>query len=193
MRYTKALTLIPFFAVAISAAAPSHAGSFIGRLGFDGGGDKLISLEFTNGDSSSIKAGGGVFIEAGYGTTTPFFDNPALQTDISFGYKNDQEDATNGKVSFRRLSINLNQLVKLERFRVGAGLTYHFDNELKASGSFFNNGKVEFDETLGFNLIAEYIASDRAVVGLRASFIDYEFEGESVDGNSIGLYLGANY
>ena len=193
MKPLKALTLIPVFATLAAIAPSSQAGSFAGRLGIDGGGDKLLSLRFSDGETSSIKAGGGVFAEFGYGTTTPFLDNPTLQTDITFGYKNDSETASNGDVDFRRLSVNLNQLVKLERFRVGAGLTYHFDNKLKTSGQFFNGNSVEFDKALGFNLIAEYIASDRAVVGLRATFIDYEFDDGKVDGNSIGIYLGANY
>ncbi len=193
MKSIKALAQIPVFATLMAVAAHSHAGSFAGRLGIDGGGDKLLSLRFADGDTSSIKAGGGVFAEFGYGTTTPFLDNPALQTDVSFGYKNDSETASNGDVEFRRLSINLNQLVKLDRFRIGAGLTYHFDNKLKTSGQFFNGGSVEFDKTLGFNMMAEYLASDRAVVGLRATFIDYELDGVSVDGNSVGIYLGANY
>ena len=193
MKSLKKLTLIPVYATFIIIAAPSQAGSFAGRIGIDGGGDTLLSLQFTDGETSSIKAGSGVFFEIGYGTTTPLQDNPALQTEVSFGYKLDSETASNGEVDFRRLSVNLNQMVKLERFRLGGGLTYHFDNELKTSGQFFNGGSVEFDESLGFNLMAEYIANDRAVIGLRATFIDYEANGVEVDANSIGLYLGANY
>ncbi len=193
MKSLKILNLIPIVATLMAAASPSQAGSFAGRVGIDGGGDTLLSLQFTNGDSSSIKAGGGVFFEIGYGTITPLQDNPKLQTEVSFGYKVDSEDATNGEVEFRRLSVNLNQMMKLEKFRLGGGITYHFDNKLKTSGGFFTGGSVEFDESLGFNLLAEYLVSDKAVLGLRATFIDYEVSGATLDANSVGLYLGANY
>ncbi|MEE9332622.1 MAG: hypothetical protein V3U65_00845 [Granulosicoccaceae bacterium] len=193
MKLLKALNLIPIFATFMTVATQSPAGSLAGRLGIEGGGDKLLSLQFTNGDTNHIKAGNGAFFEIGYGTSTPLQNDPALQTEFSFGYKIDSETASNGEVEFRRLSVNLNQMIKLEKFRLGGGLTYHFDNKFKTRGSFFNGGNVEFDKSLGINLMAEYLASDRAVFGIRATIIEYEANGATVDGNSIGLYLGANY
>jgi len=190
--------LIASMATLLAASSPGYAGGFSGRLGIDGGGDKLVRLQFTDGETSSIKAGGGFFFEVGYALTTPGLGNPALTTEATFGYKNDSESASNGDIDFTRLSLNLNQFYTLDTIRVGAGATFHFNNELNTSGSFFTGRDLAFEDTAGFNLMVEYIASDKVVVGMRATFIEYNFEDsafgtDAIDGNSFGLYMGANY
>jgi len=198
MKAYKALTLTTVLTTTLMVSTASQAGGFSGRAGIDGGGDKLVRLEFNNGDTSSIKAGGGVFFEVGYMATTPGLNDPAFSTELTFGYKNDSEEDTNGEIDFTRLSLNLNQFYRQEKIRLGVGATFHFDNELKTKGSFFTGNDVAFEDTVGFNLLFEYIATERAVVGMRATFIEYAFEDTrlgtaEIDGNSIGIYIGVNY
>ena len=66
-----------------------------------------------------------------------------------------------------------------ERFRAGAGLTYHLGPELDVDVPTGFGGRLtgteEADDALGFMVAVDYVVNARVEVGARATQIDYEF------------------
>ena len=159
-------------------------------LGLDFGGDTLVTMIYTDGHDSDIKAGelfhfnAGVIIPNG---TTDF------ETQFTIGWKFDKSSAENGDVSFDRFPVEILEFYKLRRFRFGGGITYHINPSLDGDG-FASGIEAEFDDALGFVLQVDYMFRQFSV-GLRYTDIEYEVKdsGVDVDGNSIGIVLGLRF
>ena len=190
-------------------------------IGFEGGGDDVVEVRFADAGSERIDAGDATFVElelsdASVQRFVP--DAPAgLLTALTLGYGSATIDAFNGEVTYSRISVGLHQHLRFaERFRVGAGVIWQpyaeLDTDLRdfgtgdpegadgadegaaASGG-LGDGDADFATAFGLRLSADWTVARRVVLGLRATFMDQEFDGgpedgESVDGNSVGLSVG---
>lgn len=118
-----------------------------------------------------------------------------FETQITVGWKFKKIDATNGDVSWDRYPIEFLQYYRHGKFRIGCGGTIHlnptFDASIDLPG--FQNGKLTFDNALGFIGEADYHFTEKLVCGIKATIIKYTYEGESCDGNSFGVVLGIRF
>lgn len=178
-----AISFILFYSSSVFAT------NLVLEAGVHSGGDTLATVQFIDGDTQSIKAGGLISFAVGAG----FDINETFESQLTFGYKFDSADAENGDIEFTRMPINAIFLYKSAQWRFGGGLTYHLDPTLEVSGAgagFASN--TDYDDALGFLLDARYFFSQRAYVGGRFTFIEYESQaGATFDGNSIGVVIGA--
>ncbi len=159
------------------------------RIGFDFGGDKLASATFTNGSTDTIKAGEFIYLGGGLSVIT---DSKDIEVEVTLSYKNDNINASNGKIDWTRYPLDALVFYRMPKFRLGGGLTYHLGPKLSGSGAASNiNGN--FDDSLGFLLEGDYLITQKVNVGLRYTNIKYKIGGSSIDGSSIGITAGYRF
>src|SRR6266699_4301394 len=148
------------------------------RIGFDFGGDKLAGATFTNGSTDTIKAGELIYLGGGLSVIT---DSKDIEVEVTLSYKNDNINASNGKIDWTRYPLDALVFYRMPKFRLGGGLTYHLGPKLSGSGAASNiNGN--FDDSLGFLLEGDYLITQKVNVGLRYTNIKYKIGGSSIDG-----------
>lgn len=184
--------------VAVSAASLGVAAStaaaldskFHYQLGYDTGGDTLVNVTFTSGDTASIRANRGVYIGGGVSLVNEAQD---VETEISLSYKIDDITASNGDVTWTRWPIDAVVFYRWPTIRLGAGATYHLDPKLHSSGV-VSGLNVEFKDSLGFLLQMDYRIDKRINIGLRYTMMDYEVQGSgaSVSANGIGVIFSGS-
>ena len=169
-------------------------------IGVEAGGDDVVELEFDGGGTERIDAGDATFVELEL--TDPSVrrvlpDAPAgLLTALTLGYGSAAIDAFNGDVTYSRVSLGLHQHFRFaERFRIGAGAIWQPYAELDTDVDGVAGGDADFEHAFGLRLSADWTVARRLTLGLRATFMDQEFDGgpedgRRVDGDSVGLSVG---
>ena len=153
------------------------------KLGYDTGGDTLVTVIFTNGDQENIKANRGLFFGAGVSIVN---DAKDVETEISLSYKIDDITASNGDVTWSRWPLDLLVFYRLPSVRLGGGATYHLNPDFSGSGV-ASGLNVNFKSSLGYILQADYRINEKTNIGLRYTFLDYELEGSSIKAHSNGI------
>jgi Outer membrane protein beta-barrel domain len=179
--------------LALGAAAQTQQPSTVRPMlgfGLTFGGDKLATVDFTNGDSESIRAGGLVMFYAG----AEWRVSPQLALQGTVGYHVDDTSGSNGSLRFSRYPIDLLALFSVnERVRLGGGVEFANNPKVGSSGVLAGTtGK--FKNSTGLVLEGEYLFTPQ--VGLKARYASHEFKfdggSDSVDGSYFGL-LGTWY
>lgn len=175
--------------VAASTASALDA-AFHYQLGYDTGGDTLVTVTFTNGETASIKANRGLYFGGGVSLVNEAQD---IETEIALSYKIDDITAENGDVTWSRFPVDALVFYRWPTIRLGAGATYHFSLKLDGSGV-VGGLNVEFKNSLGFLLQADYRINKKMNIGLRYTAMDYEVEGASgsVSANGIGVVFSGS-
>lgn len=200
------LTLISGITIAgclfpISSEAVTVSG--IAKLGYDFGGDKMVSATLVTSSGSSTEA---IYANSGLvlaGGVSIINDARNFSVDATLGWKSDSIEASNQDFEFTRYPLDVIGFYNLPlgsgkhtRMRFGAGITSHINPKFSASGS-LANGTVKFDNALGF------IAQIDAVMGrgrsgfnfgIRFTSVQYEADGvSSLQGNGAGLFVGGMF
>ena len=176
--------------LALSPACMAADGMLL-QAGLHFGGDDLLNVRFTNGDTEKLKAGELISLSAGVALGL----SEKLETRLLFGIKLDAVDADNGDASFTRLPLDALLMYRLgERVSLGGGATYHLDPTLEYDGP-STSFDVNYDDALGLVLQAEYDFEGQGYMALKFTSIDYEVDGISGDasGNSVGIILGMRF
>lgn len=188
-------------------APASHAVDFGGliKLGYDWGGEKLVSATLISGSTTSheaIYANSGLVLAGGM---TLLNRARNFSMDATIGWKSDSIDASNQSFEFKRVPLDVLGFYNLQvgehrttRLRFGGGLTYHVNPTFKASGA-LANGTVNFDDALGY--VAQFdavMASGRDYsgginFGVRFTGIQYKTGSTSIQGNGLGLFFGGMF
>lgn len=162
-------------------------------LAFTAGGDTLATASYTDGSTSSIKAGGETYFKGGLDVQV----NPSFSLQASFGLHTDSaKEASNGSLSFKR-----NTLEGMAYWHPGAhsrlGLGFRKTSSAHVSGSGAAGiGTEDFDSSTGTVLEWEYLTRTLTSFGSRGGFsIRYvnekyaptAYNGPSVDGSHLGL------
>lgn len=115
-------------------------------LGYDVGGETLVTVVYTGGSSTDVKANEGFIVNGGLVMVTG-----AFETQATIGYKNGGANAKNGSISFNVLPIELMGFYRTTNLRMGLGLSYHTSPTLKVdiSGS-SSNGTYKFKDAMGY-------------------------------------------
>ena len=187
MKISKLFTAMIIILLSENASA---AGLFF-EGGIHTGGDTLASVNFTSGQSETIKAGG--LLSAAIGTHFDIFDT--LQGRISIGYKFDTINASNADLKFSRIPLEFLLLKRIDSWMLGGGITRHLSPKFTVDASALGaSGTADFNDSNGIVLAIDYVSHTNTTsqwyLGLRYTGIDYENQYGSVSGNSIGVVIG---
>ena len=197
--------IAPFVLAAALVPTLAHAGldsdnpvhPLVG-IALTGGGDKLSSVEFEHGGSTSITAGGLVQLSGGieyHEKGEPW----GVQATI--GYHFDNTSADNGSQRFQRWPLELIGLYNVTpKIRVGAGARYAAAAKFTSDGAGFA-GNADFKSQLGGLVMVEWLVTPSSGVQLR--YVDEKYKvnvynpntgvtgRQSIDGSHGGI--GYNY
>ena len=155
--------------------------------GFSGGGDKLATVIYTNGDTRSIYAGDGLFGD--FGVQHNFADTDwSLKGTLGFDYW--AVTASNATTTFARYPLDVLAIYNIGRSHIGFGVTEHFSPRLDLDGFGPNQS---FDNATGVILQYQYW-----MFGVRLTSIRYKVSGGcigdcSVSGNSLGAFFNFTF
>jgi hypothetical protein len=181
-----AAALAPTFAYAgLDSDNPIHP--LVG-VALTSGGDKLASVEFVNGGSRGVTAGGLVAI---YGGVEYHEKGSPIGFQGTLGYHFDNTSASNGSQRFDRFPVEAIALYSfVPQFRVGVGARYAMGAKFHSSGAgFVGNG--DFKSQLAGLAMAEWLITQSAGLQLRYVHETYKLGGASIDGSHVGV--GFNY
>ena len=191
-------SLALFSAVSLAEPIPTpQSDTKIGLvLGFAVGGDTLVDVSFDDGSSESVTAGGGVLVGASIEKNLNLETSYPIFAEFAFNYQTESVDADNGSVSFTRFPIDALLSTKIDKFSVGAGLTYHLSPTLEGDG--FLNVDINYDDAIGTILNATYHMTNDGVHGilwgLRFTQIDYQGDGLfQQNGSNVTFTMGAKF
>lgn len=190
------LAALLIFMLSFSATANAAKFSPVFTSALEFGGDKLVDVTYTDGSKSNIEAGRGIIIGGGVDIDLTETKPHTFEAQATLAVKwTSTKQATNGEVDWYRFPIELMSFYRNTEkdFRVGAGITYQFANELKGSKD-ASNASMKFDNATGFVLEGDYFVGTEKnlVVGLRYTSISYKPQvsgSSSVSGNSFGINL----
>ena len=160
------------------------------RFGGEHGGDKVGEFEYSDGSTPDVIAGGGLVLTGGVTGDLLTRGRHGLEAQVNVGVKyRTIPPADNQDANWLRFPVEgLLYYRAPAGFRLGAGMTVHFANTLSASGAVLND-RVEFENTPGFLLQAEYVRKNVSF-DVRYTALEYEISGgdfEPVDASSIGV------
>lgn len=154
--------------------------------GLAGGGDKLVTVTDTNGDTHSIYAGNAIYTDVGVQHN---FADTAWSLRATGGFSFYSQSYTNATISFDYIPVDVLGIYSVGNSHFGAGLAVHLAPELNLDGLGPN---TNFKTATGLVLQYQYW-----LFGVRYTAIRYKvssmtdgstcFSNCSVDGSSIGL------
>jgi hypothetical protein len=185
----KAIALAAALAIATLAPTLSHAqsappttvhGLLGGAVTF--GGQKLATLQYSNGYSVDVTTGGLVDLYGGI-EVRPASGPFAIQATV--GYHFDMAGASNGDVTFSRVPFELIGMFDVApRFRIGGGVRYATNVSLSSSGAASGIGAQDFDDAWGGILQGEWLITPRLGLTLRYVNESYGYSYTYVNPNS---------
>lgn len=180
-----AALLVGGVAAAQGAAADRPVRGLVG-IGLTGGGDKLATVQWSNGDTTNIKAGG--LLDFRLGADVRLGDSP-FSLVASVGWFSDSANGNNGSVRFERYPVELLGAWRLaEGYRLGVGVRNVGDGKLKGRGAASNLGTTTFKGEVGYVLEGEWLFGRNWGVALRYVGEEYKApNGQKVDGSHVGL------
>ena len=185
-------------AAAALAAAPAHAVDVRPMLkaGYDTGGDKLLTVTFTDGSTKSIRANEGLFVGAGASIVN---DTKDIEAELSLSAKFTAVSASNGDVTWTTFPLDALVFYRFPNVRVGGGLTYHINPKISSSGVTLVPSDVQVDNALGYVLQADYRFGEKIGLGLRYTGLEYKLHSASTGAsatkksNGVGLVFSVSF
>ena len=145
------------------------------------GGDKLSTVEYSNGYSKDITAGGLVQI---YGGLEYHEKGSPIGFQGTIGYHFDNTSASNGNQRFQRWPIEGIVLFNVApQFRLGAGLRYAAAAKFTSDGAGYV-GNADFNSRLGAILMGEWLITPSMGLQLRYVNEKYKVKGVASDGTT---------
>jgi len=184
-------TLAALFTLLAGVTLPAHAELYDAyspdstRLvlegGVTGGGDKLATVQFNDGGTSSIYAGNSVFGDVGVLHT---FGYSGFSFKGTLGYAFDNVHASNGNFTFDYMPIDLMGVYNIGDHHIGAGLTYHANPKLTLDGF---GPDADFDSATGVVLQYQYWLFAVRYTNIRYKVSSFCNAKCSYDGSSLGF------
>jgi hypothetical protein len=177
-----------FFVLSVSHAleivttqSPSH---FLLGMGLSGGGDKLISTRYTNGDTVNIHAGGLIYFTAG----VDYRVTPEFSLQATANYQVERANANNGNIKFERFPAELIGYYQPNpAWRVGGGVRYASGQKLSGSGV-ASGMDASFDNSTSTVVEGEYFVNPKLGIKLRYVHETIKSSGYGdIDGSHAGL------
>lgn len=96
-----------------------------------------------------------------------------------------------GSSSFSVLPLRVGLHSTGQRHEIGVGLAYHMNPKWELC--IYGCESVTFDNAMGLYGAYQFYFNASSYLGVRFTELDYEKDGESIDGGSLGLYFGARF
>ncbi|WP_073212947.1 outer membrane beta-barrel protein [Massilia sp. CF038] len=142
---------------------------FVG-MGLTAGGDKMSTVEYTDGTSADIRAGNLLAFVGGI----DYQVTPDFSFQGSIGYHFDSADATNGSQRFSRFPVELLAYYHVaQQWRIGGGARYSTNARFSSSGA-AEVGDTDLDSKVAGIVEAEYMPS--AHWGVKLRYVKEEFK-----------------
>ncbi len=189
LQNTLALTLLSCSvnAFADEAPAPTRETSFNLSIGLTTGGDTLADLEFEDGDSESVKAGGLAYF--GAGVNIPVKESFSVQLNAAYHF--DTASASNADLTFSRLSLEAITFYHFnDKVRLGLGVFQPVSASLELDGD-LGEDSVDFDADLGVLIELGVRSFGNSWWGLRYADVNYQLEDSFIEIDTDGSYIGA--
>lgn len=189
---TKRLKVLTFLAAMWALGAQAAEIRPLIKAGFDVGGDTMVSVAFTNGDTEKVRANEGFYLGGG---ATILDEARNMEYHVTLAYKFALVDADNGDIEWSRIPLEALVFYRFPRARVGGGLTYHVNPKLEGSGV-VGGLDIEFKNALGLVLQADWLITRKIALGGRFTFLEYDAEGAftgSAKSNGVGLTFSINF
>jgi len=178
---TKFIVAVILLALASTAQAELYL-----ELGYEGGGDTLIST--TAGDN--INVGGGINYVIGIQNEV---GENGKSVSLALGYMIQSMDAFNGTAEISTLTFDAIYSIPVGVHRFGIGASYHIGPTYKDEIAGLSPLKIDFDNALGLVLQYSYAYSPRFQIGVRITEMDYEVNGISLDASSFGVFISNGF
>jgi opacity protein-like surface antigen len=187
---SRALGALVLAALVSSPAFAADGFSPVLGVGLTAGGEKLASVQYTDGSSDTIKSGGLIHMFGGVEYQSGKF---ALQANV--GYHVHDTNANNGSVKFSRWPVELLAFWHVtDQVRLGAGVRKADNAKLTSSGAASNLGGLKLEGEAGTILQGEYFFDNsRFSTYLRYVAEDYKVGGLSVSGKHVGIGVVARF
>jgi hypothetical protein len=189
---TKRLKILAFLATTWAFGAQGAEIRPLIKAGIDVGGDTMVSVAFTNGDTEKVRANEGFYLGGG---ATILDEARNMEYHVTLAYKFALVDADNGDIEWSRIPLEALVFYRFPRARVGGGLTYHINPKLEGSGV-VGGLDIEFKNALGLVLQADWLITRKIALGGRFTFLEYDAEGAftgSAKSNGVGLTFSINF
>jgi len=158
---------------------------FVAGAGLTYGGEKIVTVNFTDGDQVDIDGGGSVTLYLGldYRLSAQW----SLQGTV--GYHVDNATGSDGDVRFERVPLELLGYYHVnDKVRVGGGLRYVTGTALRTSGA-ADIGDYKFKDSTSPVAEIEYQYSPQ--VGFKLRYVNDNFTARDVGGTVRGDHVGA--
>ncbi|HVM31759.1 MAG TPA: outer membrane beta-barrel protein [bacterium] len=178
--------------VAALIPALAQAVTFHPLIGFGAefGGDKLLSVTYSDGSKSDVYAGQGFSAFGGVAAQGLIDLSPiTLDLQATLGVKYSTiSDASNASLDYFRFPLELLAFVHWRDLRVGAGPVYHFGNSFTGSGT-LSPYTFTFDNAFGVTAQADYTFGQHWNIGVRFTSITYQSPSNGIgktNGDNVG-------
>lgn len=159
-------------------AVPQRPVHFYLGGGLAYGGDDLVRLEYTDGETGKIKAGSGITLDAGVLWTPP---NSDLQLQFTYGIQSDSDSAENADISFDRERMELLAFYQIrENHRLGFGFSKHMDIQFDYDFA-GERYKLNYEDATGIVLEWDFFSHihTNSIVSIGLRFVNIHYEPES--------------
>ena len=175
--------------VSLTTEAAEVRGLF--NMGYDFGGDRLVTVIYTDGTSESVDANRGIYF--GGGVSLVWDPASTMETQLTLNYRFEETDPyASGGVKFSTTAFDAVQVFNVNQASFGIGLTYHMSP--KVAGTGVVSGNLQFDDAAGLLFQVGFRLSDRSQIGMRYTRIKYKAPGEpEADGSGIGIYFNFGF
>lgn len=176
------------FTLTLAGAASAQSIHPVLGLGLTFGGETLARISFDDETSQKIRAGGLAHLYAGVRADIA----PGLALRATLGYHEDSANASNLRVTFARVPLELvGQYQLADRVWIGLGLRKSYAVKYWARGT-ATAGTVRdatFTSDPGLIVEAEYRITDLVALSLRGVSEQYQFEnGTNLRASHVGFY-----
>jgi opacity protein-like surface antigen len=166
------------------AAAPAKPLHFFIGIGATGGGDKLVTAQYTNGTSVDITGGG--LVQFNGGVDYQFTDK--FSGSLGLGYHFDRANASNGSITFSRLPVEvLAHYSVTPSVRLGGGLRLVSGAKLRSDGV-ASGIDADFASTTGLVLEGEYLLNAR--YGFKLRVVEEKYKSNATQKTISGSHAG---
>lgn len=159
-------------------------------IGYDVGGDILITAPLSDGTTADIKANEGFQLNLGVVMVTGSFE-----TQTTMGYKTGGKRLSNGSIVWDATPLEFMEFYRMSNVRMGLGLTYQINPKLVVDALPGDplNGTYNFDNSSGtVAQIGWAPAKSSFSIDLRYTANKYKksnlANAKEISGNVIGLY-----
>ncbi len=161
------------------------------NMGYDFGGDRLVTVVYSDGTRESVDANKALYF--GGGISLVHNQAGTMETQFTFNYHFDETDPyASGGVKYSATSFDAVQVFNVNQASFGVGLTYHMSP--KVTGTGVVSGNIQFDDALGMVFQVGYRLSDRSTIGMRYTNIKYKVAGVAdADGSGLGIFFNFGF